>query len=155
MIISAICTCIASGSYMSVFHGMCLPYSWEQLQFHQMYLSYLLISSRIRSWMFLISSGTASNNCPNFFIICCFLKESSDVIVSLHSYSLGSVMCLGVTAGAYVLTLFAVSVCMIRSSKHVLQFLLTVLFYIILDKVPGKGSWPYVGFTSMQSTILE
>jgi hypothetical protein len=32
-------------------------------------------------------------------------------------------MCLGVTAGAYVLTLFAVSVYIIRSSKLALQYL--------------------------------
>jgi len=33
-----------------------------------------------------------------------------DVIISVCPCSLGAVMCLGVTAGAYVLTLFAVSV---------------------------------------------
>ncbi|KAM0880805.1 hypothetical protein ACQ4PT_033333 [Festuca glaucescens] len=64
-------------------------------------------------------------------------KLADQVADVLDFFGLGSVMCLGVTAGAYVLTLFAVSVYMIRKFEGVDRSLNQRLCKRLLDQRRG------------------
>ena len=101
-------------------------YSWEVVQFLQMFQSRLLMNSQSRLQMFLITLGNIFaffGLLFNLYAVSFLLLESRmqtmcvrilGFNISLLTYSicrLGSVMCMGVTAGAYILTLFAVSFC--------------------------------------------
>jgi hypothetical protein len=74
--------------------------------------------------MFLISLGNVLSNSLGYFIKAnesrCTLWINFCSLVNFALSRLGSVMCLGATAGAYILTLFAVGV----SSKRVFYILL-------------------------------
>jgi hypothetical protein len=73
-------------------------------------------------------------------------------------------MCLGVTAGAYVLTLFAVSAPMscltsLVVDVQVLGFLHLYadkeFLYFLIDEISGKGNRADASFPSMQRPIVE
>jgi hypothetical protein len=68
-------------------------------------------------------------------------------------------MCLGVTAGAYVLTLFAVCVCMrflgLGIKNRFLEPVLIRIPFLAIDEISGEGCRAYAGFTSLQDSILE
>lgn len=76
-----------------------------------MCLCHLSMTLQIRLLMSSIFSGSVPGHLLNSVLLLWFRRGGPpDVVISVPFCSLGSVMCLGVTAGAYVLTLFAVSV---------------------------------------------
>jgi hypothetical protein len=66
-------------------------------------------------------------------------------------------MCLGVTAGAYVLTLFAVCAFMSRTlnRKTLSTVVLIRILYSLIDEISGEGNRTDAGFPSVQSPIVE
>jgi len=70
-------------------------------------------------------------------------------------------MCLGVTAGAYVLTLFAVSAFKSQTPdfwfnrKSLSYAELTRILYSLIDEISGEGNRTDAGFPSVQSPIME
>lgn len=79
-------------------------------------------------------------------------------LYSLSLSRLGAVMCLGVTAGAYILTLFAVSFSSFYGCVSVLlsiNFDLVVIYCFIADEVLATCYGSDSCFPSMQSTILD
>jgi hypothetical protein len=70
-------------------------------------------------------------------------------------------MCLGVTAGAYVLTLFAVCASKSQTSdlwvnrKSLSYAEITRILYSLIDEISGEGTRTDAGFPSVQSPIME
>lgn len=80
-----------------------------------------------------------------------------EVKLTLYIFRLGAVMCLGVTAGAYILTLFAVS----HSPSVVVSMSLSISFdqqscvLLTADKILTTCYGSDSCFPAVQSTILD
>lgn len=65
-------------------------------------------------------------------LLTCVYDEGTQLMCSLSlSLRVGAVMCLGVTAGAYILTLFAVSCCPWHSAHGLVKSEFQVLFWTL------------------------
>ena len=87
------------------------------------------------------------------------------VVTFLFFFRLDAVMCMGVTAGAYILTLFAVCFppwrgsqdFLLDDSKFCIDLVFNGVFYFALatDEIQTTCPWLDTYFPSMQCTLLD
>lgn len=100
-----------------------------------------------------------------FLIIVCYeltlgsISEEHDIFIGSCTWiRLEKVLCLGVTAGAYILTLFAVSSWELAALSVILKFRFCYRiheFHHLADEISRAGAWANPCFPYLQSTLVD